>query len=144
MRQHREIGGACHCGNIRFVLRWPIAVTELPVRMCSCSFCKKHNGAWTSHRDSGLLVQIDDLSSVSKYNFGTKTADFFVCSRCGVVPLIISEIDANNYAVVNVNAFDRIGSLSLSSSATDFDGEGVGDRLDRRKRNWISEVQFSA
>lgn len=144
MIQHEPIEGACHCRNIRFVLRWPTAATEIPVRVCSCSFCRKHGGAWTSHPDSGLQVRIDDPSSVSKYNFGTKTADFFVCSRCGVVPVVISEIDAKSHAVVNVNAFEDIGSLSMSSSATNFDGEGVGDRLDRRQRNWISEVHFSA
>lgn len=61
-----------------------------------------------------------------------------------MVPVVISEIDAKSHAVVNVNAFEDIGSLSMSSSATNFDGEGVGDRLDRRQRNWISEVRFSA
>lgn len=142
-REITQIEGACHCGNIRFVLSWPKSAAEIPVRKCSCSFCQKHRGAWTSHPDSELSAKIDDPSSVSKYNFGTKTADFFVCHKCGVVPFVISEIDSNAYAVVNVNAFNAAGSFSFSSSITNFDGEGTGDRLERRKRNWIANVQLT-
>jgi hypothetical protein len=141
-RELTQIKGACHCGNIRFVLRWPKSAAEIPVRKCSCSFCQKHKGAWTSHPDSELLAQIDEPSSVSRYNFGTKTADFFVCCKCGVVPFVISEIDSNGYAVVNVNTFNDAGGLLFSSSITNFDGEGTDDRLARRKRNWIANVQL--
>jgi len=81
---------------------------------------------------------------VSKYNFGTKTADFYICSVCGVVPLVLSEIDDRQYAVVNVNTFEDLGRLSLSSSPTNFDGEDTGSRLERRKRNWISDVLLNA
>ncbi len=141
-RELTRIEGACHCGSIRFVLRWPKSEAEIPVRKCGCTFCQKHAGAWTSHPDSELLAKIDDPSSVSRYNFGTKTADFFVCRKCGVVPFVISEIDSREYAVVNVNTFNEAGSLLSSSSITNFDGEGTDDRLARRKRNWIASVQI--
>ena len=134
------IDGSCHCGNIRFVLHWPGSETEIPVRMCGCSFCQKHSGSWTSHRESQLEVHIDDESLLSKYRFGTATADFFVCAKCGVVPFVVSEIDGNLYAVVNVNAFGDTPGMSFSTSATDFDGEDTGSRLGRRKRNWIPMV----
>lgn len=140
MGQYTSIRGSCHCGNIHFVLRWPKSESEIPVRVCGCTFCRKHAGAWTSHRHSELAIEVDDPSLVSTYGFGTKTADFYVCSVCGVAPLVLSEIDDNQYAVVNVNAFDDADSLSLSSSKTDFDGEDTGSRLERRKRNWIPKV----
>lgn len=143
-REVTSIDGACHCGNIRFILRWPNFEATIPVRNCGCAFCKKHTGAWTSHRNSELAVQIDDLSLVSKYSFETKTADFYVCSVCGVVPLVLSEIDDEHYAVVNVNTFEDIGNLSFSSSSTNFDGEDTGSRLERRKRNWIPNVLLNA
>lgn len=144
MTELKPIGGTCHCGNIGFVLLWPESESEIPVRRCGCSFCQKHQGAWTSHNHSELRVQIDDASLVSKYRFGTGTADFFVCSVCGVVPFVVSEIDDNLYAVVNVNVFGDIPRVSFSSSATDFDGEDTGSRLERRKRNWIPVVRISA
>ena len=117
MPELNPIRGSCHCGNIRFVLQWPKSETEIPVRMCGCSFCQKHKGAWTSHRQSELAVQIDDESLVSKYRFGTGTAGFFVCSVCGIVPFVVSEIDDNLYAVVNVNVFADAPGVSFSSSA---------------------------
>jgi len=111
--------------------------------MCGCTFCQKHIGAWTSHRGAKLAIDIKDRSLVSKYNFGTRTADFFVCSVCGVVPFVLSDIDHRQYAVVNVNTFEDSGSFSFSSSPTSFDGENTTSRLARRKRNWISTVSFS-
>jgi len=144
MREHAQIDGACHCGNIRFKLFWPVSQTEIPVRKCGCTFCQKHNGAWTSDSHSMVSLKIGDLSLLSKYNFGTRTADFFVCSVCGVVPIVLSEIDDNLYAVVNVNVFGETPDFTFSSSSTDFDGEDTGSRLERRQRNWIPDVRFHA
>jgi len=112
--------------------------------MCGCSFCQKHKGAWTSHRQSELSIQIEDQSFVSKYRFGTGTADFFVCSVCGVVPFAVCEIDKIRYAVVNVNALEKTPGVTYSSSSTDFDGEDIGSRLERRQRNWVPVVLFDA
>jgi len=84
------------------------------------------------------------MATVSKYRFGTRTADFYVCSICGVVPFVVSEIDDHLYAVVNVKSFENIDSASLSSAPTNFDGEDTGDRLERRRQNWISNVRISA
>ncbi len=139
-----RIEGKCHCGNIRYFLEWPGGLADIKVRSCGCYFCTKHGGAWTSHRDSQLTAEIGDSSVVSKYRFGTATADFFVCSRCGAVPFVTSAIDDHLYAVVNVNTFEGIDQSALSRTATSFDGEGTGDRLDRRKRNWIQNVRIAA
>ena len=78
------------------------------------------------------------------YRFGTGTADFYVCSVCGVPPLVLSEIDGSRYAVVNINTFDDIHGLSFSTSTSNFDGEDTGSRLERRKRNWIPNVLLTA
>jgi len=102
------------------------------------------DGAWTSHLQSEVSLEIDDLSLVSKYNFGTRTADFFFCSVCGVVPMVLSEIDGKTYAVVNVNTFGDTPGLTFSNSSTDFDGEDTGGRLERRQLNWIPNVRFDA
>ncbi|MCP5090218.1 MAG: hypothetical protein GY949_04770 [Gammaproteobacteria bacterium] len=120
---------------------WPGPISGISVRSCGCSFCRKHAGAWTSNRGSKLKVTLSDPTLVSRYRFGTKSADFYVCSVCGAVPLVISEIEGNQYAVVNVNTFEDIDTLSLSNESTNFDGETGENRLARRKRNWIPDVQ---
>jgi hypothetical protein len=56
---------------------------------------------------------------------------------------VASAIDGHPYAVVNVNTFEGIDPSSLARTATNFDGEGSGERLERRKRNWIRNVRIS-
>jgi hypothetical protein len=136
------ISGACHCGNISFKLDWQPEPKEIPARACSCSFCVKHGGVWTSCPTGSLTVRVKDSKHVSAYTFGTKTAEFHVCSTCGIVPVVTSNIDGHVYAVVSVNAFENVDSLLLQRADVSFDGEGQGDRLARRQRNWIGRVAF--
>lgn len=139
-----QIKGKCHCGNIRFRLAWPDDGPEITIRACGCSFCTKHGGGWTSNADAELDAEIGDASLVSNYRFGTGTADFYVCSRCGVVPFVTSTVDGHLYAVVNVNTFQGIDPSSLTRTATSFEGEDTAGRLQRRQRNWIRAVRLSA
>ena len=136
------IRGSCHCDNITFSLEWPGEPQEIPARVCGCSFCVKHGGVWTSNRSAALAVNVANAALVSKYNFGTKTATFHVCSRCGAVPLVTCELDTHLYAVVNVNTFQSLDPSCLRRSAADFEGEDVESRLARRKRNWIASVRI--
>jgi len=137
-----QISGSCHCGNIRFSLRWEPEPPRIPARACTCSFCTKHGGVWTSCPTGSLKVTVADRSLVSTYAFGTKTADFYVCSRCGVVPVVTSRIDGRVYAVVSVNAFEGVDPALLGRAPASFDGEGLDHRLSRRKRNWIPDVEI--
>jgi hypothetical protein len=136
------IPGSCHCGNIGFALAWDPDPKEIVARACSCSFCVKHGGAWTSCPTGSLKVTVKDASLVSRYAFGTRTAEFHVCAHCGVVPLVTSRIDGQLYAVINVNAFDGVEASLLRRVAASFDGESEELRLARRRRNWIGDVEY--
>lgn len=136
------IKGKCHCGNIAFDLAWKGDPSAIPARACDCTFCVKHGGVWTSNPDSALMVAMRDASLVSKYSFGTRTATFHVCSECGTVPLVTSEIANHLYAVVNVNTFENVDSSKLRRAAASFDGEDTQSRLARRGKNWIADVRF--
>jgi hypothetical protein len=136
------IHGKCHCGNIAFALTWDPDPAEIPARACGCSFCTKHGGVWTSNPKGTLRVRIQDPSVVSQYAFGTRTADFHICTRCGIVPLVTSRIDGHLYAVVSVNAFENVDPALLRRAPASFEGEETADRLARRKRNWIPSVDF--
>jgi hypothetical protein len=137
------IDGKCHCGNIAFELEWEGEPPEIPARACSCSFCVKHGGVWTSNPKARLAVTIRDVSLVSKYVFGSRTATFHICSRCGTVPLVTSEISNRLYAVVNVNALDDVDPSWLHRGAVTFEGEDVESCLERRKCNWIADVRIT-
>ncbi len=138
----RTILGKCHCGNIEYEFLWPEPDLPIPVRACSCTFCKKHGGVYTSHPAGKLNASVSDGTLINKYTFGTKTAEFYICRVCGAVPFVTSTIDGSRYAVVNVNTFENVERSDLSSSVTDFDGENVEGRLQRRQRNWIPQVSI--
>jgi len=137
-----RIQGRCHCGNIVLDLEWDASSPEIPARACGCSFCVKHGGVWTSNPNARLAITVREPALVSRYAFGTRTATFHICSRCGAVPIVTSEIDDRVYAVVNVNVLEDIDASRLRRSASDFDGEDVESRLARRKRNWIPDVRI--
>lgn len=135
--------GSCHCGNVAFKLNWEPEPREIPARACTCTFCTKHGGVWTSCPTGSLAVTIRAPSSVSRYAFGTRTAEFHVCSICGIVPLVTSEIAGNRYAVVNVNAFENVAPTLLRTAPAAFEAEDEKARLARRARNWIPRVVFT-
>ena len=139
-----RIEGGCHCGNIRYVLDWPGDGTDIRIRACGCAFCTKHGGVWTSNPRGSLRVAIADPVLVSEYEFGTRTAKFHICRACGIVPVVTSEIDGRLYAVVSVNAFEGVEPSLLQRLPVSFDDEAQGERLARRARNWIADVEFGA
>jgi hypothetical protein len=138
------ISGTCHCGNISFVLDWQPEPAEIPARACTCTFCAKHGGVWTSCPAGKLRVKVGDPARVSRYAFGTKTADFHVCARCGVAPVVTSRIDGRLFAVVSVNALEGVDPSLLRRASATFDGEAEDSRLARRQRNWIGDVEIEA
>jgi hypothetical protein len=137
------IAGSCHCGNITFTLDWAPDPEAIPARACTCTFCGKHGGVWTSYPAGSLKVKVKEPAQVSRYAFGTETADFHICKQCGVVPLVTSAIDEKLYAVVNVNTFENVPASLLQRTSSTVDGENMEDRLARRKRNWIANVTLA-
>jgi hypothetical protein len=136
------IPGRCHCGNISFSLNWEPEPAEIPARACTCTFCTKHGGIWTSCSSGSLRVTVKDAALVSKYAFGTETAQFHICAECGVVPVVTCEIDGRLYAVVSVNAFEGVDPALFRRASASFDAEDKDGRLARRKRNWIGNVEY--
>ncbi|MFO1312047.1 MAG: hypothetical protein U1F41_08295 [Burkholderiales bacterium] len=141
MTAHR-LHGRCHCGNVAFVLDWTGDPAKIPARACGCTFCVKHGGVWTSHPGARLAVTIADPSHVTRYQFGTRTAVFHICTRCGVPTFVTCAIEGRTYAVVNVNCLEDVDASRLDRAPARFDGEDVDARLARRKRGWIADVVF--
>jgi hypothetical protein len=138
------IRGSCHCGNITFELTWEPEPTQIAARACDCTFCTKHGGVWTSNPAGSLRVIVQERALVSQYSFGTRTAVFHVCSRCGVTPVVSCVIAEHLYAVVSVNAFTNVPPALLRRAPASFEDEGIESRLARRQRNWIAAVSFEA
>lgn len=134
--------GGCHCGNIRYQLSSDLDWQTLASRKCRCSFCIKHNNRYLSDPQGGLQVVIKDIESARGYRFGQQFADFRVCHRCGVMPLVTAEIDGRCYAVININTLEGIDNRR-HSVAVDHDGESLDTRLQQCRENWIADVTIT-
>lgn len=139
-----RLHGSCHCGNIRFRLDWDGWPEQITARACDCSFCRKRGGVWTSCPGGRLQVWLAEPAQVSPYRFGTGTADFQLCTRCGGVPVVTSRIEGRLHAVVSVPALDDLDPALLRLAPASFGEEDVEQRLARRARGWIADVAFIA
>lgn len=129
------IHGRCHCGNLRYTLAWP-ASSAPTLRACACDYCSRHGALWTSHPDAPVTLSIDDPARVLPYRFGTASADFLVCRRCGILTLTRCLLPSGARTVVNANTFENLALEHCARLATDFDGEDQAQRMARRQRNW--------
>ena len=136
--------GRCHCGGLSYDFSFPDDVKTLPARACSCTFCVKHGGVYTSHPAAVLDIGYRDASEIVRYRFGHGTADFLICRHCGVLVCAISTIDGTEHAVLNINSLDDRDWPAFDRTTTNFDAETPAERLSRRKRNWIGSVAVRA
>lgn len=132
--------GGCHCGNIRLALRLRRAPEENAVRSCACTFCRAHGTRTVSDPDGLAEISAADWAEVAFYRFGSRTADYLVCRRCGVYVGAVCDTPVGLRAVVNTNALTDRAAFSQAASAPDYDGEATEDRLARRGRNWTPAV----
>jgi hypothetical protein len=132
--------GGCHCGNIGVRLRLSGSPEQMPLRSCSCSFCRSHGTRTVSDRDGLVEIAANDWSQVERYQFGSRTADYLLCRRCGVYIGAVCETSAGQRAVVNVNCLAERAAFTQVPAAPDYDGESTDTRLDRRAANWMPAV----
>ena len=138
----RRLRGSCHCGNIRFVFITDKTDSELPKRECQCSFCLQHGRISTSDADGEMRVSIAETEKVTKYRFGHRTADFYVCQTCGAVPVVTSEVDGDTIGLVDVRMIENFSWSRADAAQHDFEGEQADARLTRRKGYWTGTVIF--
>ncbi|WP_246263179.1 GFA family protein [Parasphingopyxis algicola] len=126
--------GSCHCGALTLDFASEKSPADLGARTCQCSYCRKHGASWTSDPEGRAELAV--AGPVSRYRFGTKTADFLVCATCGVVLAAVSEIDGRLRGVVRVDCLDDSAAFLAQAAPMDLDGEVLDARLDRRAQRW--------
>jgi hypothetical protein len=87
-----------------------------------------------------LEVSAADWSLVELYRFGTRTADFLICRRCGVFIAAISDLETAPCAVVNVNCLDDRDRFTAQATMHEFQSETLETRTYRRAVNWMPAV----
>lgn len=141
MNEKTIIEGGCHCGNIHYRYKVDQPLENLSIRVCSCSFCTKQGATYTSDPEGKLHVRIKKTEHIQKYRFSSKQVDFIFCGICGVMPLSITEIDGNIFALINIKTTKNTDLLGLSAQTIAFSKETVEESIKRRKSKWIPEVE---
>jgi hypothetical protein len=132
--------GGCHCGNIHVRLYLSKHPQDSPLRACACSFCRTHSTRTVADPAGNFEFWADDWSLVEPYRFGSRTADYFVCRRCGAYVAAVCETSAGMRAVVNINCLADRASFTQIPVAPDYEGETTAARLSRRAANWMPAV----
>ncbi len=131
--------GSCHCGALTIRLATERSSSELPVRVCGCTFCTKHRPRYTSDPTGYATIRIANAAAVSRYRFGLRLADFLVCSTCGVFVAAFEpgEPGERGRAVINLDALARAAEFIASPvQFTAYDSEDAAARSARRAKSW--------
>jgi hypothetical protein len=93
-----------------------------------------HGASWTSDRSGSLEVRIG--GPINRYRFGTGTADFLICGTCGAVPAVVAVMEGGVRGVVRVDCLSDRDAFLAAAALSDYDGELLGARLERRADRW--------
>ncbi|HTQ13062.1 MAG TPA: hypothetical protein VMH86_04230 [Rhizomicrobium sp.] len=139
---HRFEGG-CHCGNLAYVFEATAPLATLGLRACMCGFCRAHGARNTSDPGGAMRIAVKDEGKLRRYRFGLRTADFLVCTECGVyIGALLSE-GGESWFTVNANTFADRPAPDFPLAPHDFGGENTQSRVARRTARWTPVVQFS-
>jgi hypothetical protein len=137
-----ELRGGCHCGNIEFTLFSEKGADDLVPRRCSCAMCRRHGASYVSDPGARLALRYRDRAMLSVYKFGHGTSQWIICARCGVLTAVLCEFESRLRAVVRVQSMVEHAFVAPEVS-TNFDSETVAERLARRARTWIGNVEVT-
>jgi hypothetical protein len=135
-----EHAGGCHCGNLTLRLWLSKRPQDSGLRACACSFCRSHSTRTVADVEGRAELRAADWSLVEPYRFGSRTADYMVCRRCGVYVAAVCETTSGTRAVVNVNCLPDRAAFTSEPVVSEYDGETAETRLSRRAVNWMPIV----
>jgi hypothetical protein len=76
-----ELNGSCHCGTVRFRVTLTDGLRK--PRRCTCSICRMRGAVAVSAKLDGLRI-LTGQDTLTLYQFNTKTAKHYFCSKCGI------------------------------------------------------------
>ena len=117
--------GSCHCGTVRFCIDAEIG--ELTT--CDCSLCVKKNALMTNVHESALTILAGE-EALSLYQWNTKRAKHYFCSRCGIYTFHRKRSAPDHYGV-NIFCLDGFDPSTIPTRATEGIGMSIVDPMAR-------------
>lgn len=108
--------GSCHCGDVAFRIEADIA--ELTT--CDCSLCTRKNAVMAKVHESKLTILAGE-DALSLYQWNTRRAKHYFCSRCGIYTFHRKRSEPDHYGV-NVFCLEGFDPTTMPVRAT----EGIG------------------
>ena len=105
--------GSCHCGAVRFEVS--AQIDELTT--CDCSLCVKKNAVMAKVHEDALTVTAGE-EALSLYQWNTRRAKHYFCSRCGIYTFHRKRSAPDHYGV-NVFCLDNFDVASMPVRATE-------------------------
>ena len=132
--------GGCHCGNLRVQVQLTQPPADILIRSCACSFCRSHGTRTVSDPAGQADLWASDWNLVQRYRFGSRTADYLFCRRCGVYVGAACETPSGHRSVINTLCLGDREAFTQEPTRPDYDGEATEARLARREANWMPIV----
>ncbi len=143
MAESARLTGRCHCGNIEVELETR-APERVALRACACSFCRRHGARTVSDPGGRARITVGDPARVNRYRFALGTADFLVCTTCGVYAAAVYSDEEGAWAILNANTLREREALTAATDAVSYDGESEAERRRRRRAKWtpVAELRW--
>ncbi|MGH7813499.1 MAG: GFA family protein [Candidatus Binataceae bacterium] len=88
--------GACHCGTVRFRVKLTDGLKT--ARRCNCSYCGMR-GAVAVTANLGDIAFEAGEDALTLYQFNTRVAEHYFCSKCGIHTHHRRRSNPNEYSV---------------------------------------------
>ncbi|WP_319484208.1 GFA family protein [uncultured Cohaesibacter sp.] len=115
---------ACHCGSVKY--RVSISKGDKPPRRCTCSICRMRGAAAVSTPLDGIEF-LEGKEFLTLYQFGTRTAEHYFCSKCGIYTHHKRRSNPDEYGI-NIACIEGV-------SPFDFDEIPVHDGVNHPRDN---------
>ncbi|MEZ5938061.1 MAG: GFA family protein [Hyphomonadaceae bacterium] len=111
-------GGGCHCGAVRYEVLTP---DEIEVEDCNCSICRM-TGFLHLVAPANRFRLIRGADRLTRYAFGSRTAQHLFCSICGVKSYYVPRSNPDGFSV-NLRCLDDPDDFA-DIRIVKFDGRG--------------------
>jgi hypothetical protein len=116
--------GFCHCGCVEFEVDLANGFEELS--RCNCSMCARR-GAVIATVPLAAFTILKGKDQLSLYQFNTKTAEHYFCSKCGIYTHHKQRSNPNRYAI-NIACIEGVNPFELGDIVTT---DGLNHSCDR-------------
>ena len=128
--------GSCHCEALGFVYQTALPAEGWSVRACQCHFCREHGALSTSDPNGQLEFCARSAQPLQRYRFALRTADFLLCSQCGVYVGAQIETARGAFGIVNTRALQPPPAGLAEPVPAHYDTENTEERVERREQRW--------